>query len=264
MAEVALRPRTILEILDGAFALLRRDYLKFLTIMAIVSLPHQLFTLIWMQAFISATVGAAGDTADTIGTQVVGSVLPFLSWLLWFPFVDAALMLAASDSYLGKEVSVGDSITVIFRRFGALAVVVVLKGLAITFGTILLAFPGLYAFLRYLFAPAAVAIENRRGVEAMRRSAVLTKGTKWKILGAMALVYLIYNCLALLPLVPAMFMQNLGLLSAIGVVMSVLLYPMYPVTATLLYYDMRIRKEGFDIELLARELGQPPEPKLTR
>ena len=36
--------------------------------------------------------------------------------------------------------------------------------------------------------------------------------------------------------------------------MNVLTVPLYSIVAILLYYDLRIRKEGFDLELLASEL----------
>jgi uncharacterized membrane protein len=36
----------------------------------------------------------------------------------------------------------------------------------------------------------------------------------------------------------------------------VLAYPVLSVVATLLYYDLRIRKEGFDLTMIARELGE--------
>ncbi|MBC7789548.1 MAG: hypothetical protein H7Z74_06360 [Anaerolineae bacterium] len=40
-------------------------------------------------------------------------------------------------------------------------------------------------------------------------------------------------------------------------VVSILVYPLVAVVATLLYYDLRIRKEGFDLDVMAEELGAP-------
>lgn len=37
------------------------------------------------------------------------------------------------------------------------------------------------------------------------------------------------------------------------------LYPLFSVGGTLLYYDLRIRKEGFDLEMMAQDLaGETP------
>ena len=38
------------------------------------------------------------------------------------------------------------------------------------------------------------------------------------------------------------------------------IYPLLAVVSTLLYYDLRIRKEGFDLEIMSRELGGVPAP----
>jgi hypothetical protein len=37
----------------------------------------------------------------------------------------------------------------------------------------------------------------------------------------------------------------------VGTAVSVVVYPLFGLTETLLYYDARIRKEGFDVEYLA-------------
>jgi hypothetical protein len=41
----------------------------------------------------------------------------------------------------------------------------------------------------------------------------------------------------------------------IAAVAIVLVYPFLAVVSTLLYYDLRVRKEGFDLEVMSRELG---------
>jgi hypothetical protein len=41
-----------------------------------------------------------------------------------------------------------------------------------------------------------------------------------------------------------------------GNLASLLIYPFFTVVITLLYYDLRIRKEGFDLEIMATELAQ--------
>ena len=38
------------------------------------------------------------------------------------------------------------------------------------------------------------------------------------------------------------------------------IYPLLTVVSTMLYYDLRIRKEGFDLEIMSRELGGSATP----
>jgi hypothetical protein len=40
-------------------------------------------------------------------------------------------------------------------------------------------------------------------------------------------------------------------------VVSILLSPVSAIAVTLLYYDFRIRKEGFDLEMLSQSIGGP-------
>ena len=51
--------------------------------------------------------------------------------------------------------------------------------------------------------------------------------------------------------------------SLTGILSAILIIPIYPllaVVSTLLYYDLRIRKEGFDLEVMSRELGTTAAP----
>ena len=48
------------------------------------------------------------------------------------------------------------------------------------------------------------------------------------------------------------------LTSTVSILISVLITPLWFALITLLYYDLRIRKEGFDLELRAQQLAQEP------
>jgi hypothetical protein len=41
---------------------------------------------------------------------------------------------------------------------------------------------------------------------------------------------------------------------------TIVAYPIIGITQMILYYDTRIRAEGFDIEVMAGALGAAPEP----
>ena len=41
----------------------------------------------------------------------------------------------------------------------------------------------------------------------------------------------------------------------LGSLGSVLVYPLVPIVATLMYYDLRVRREGLDLELMADDLA---------
>jgi hypothetical protein len=45
----------------------------------------------------------------------------------------------------------------------------------------------------------------------------------------------------------------------LGIGISLLLTPLTYIALTLVYYDLRVRKEGYDIELMTEHLEQVPE-----
>ena len=82
----------------------------------------------------------------------------------------------------------------------------------------------------------------------MRRKILSTLGTPMLILSV--LQFIIAAMTQALP-GPAAF--GFLIQQAITIVLS----PIVAIIATLLYYDARIRNEGYDIEVMAAELGEP-------
>jgi hypothetical protein len=256
MAEMALRPRSVTEILDASISLLRRDYIALVTVMALVSLPLLVSSTVWRLAFLEANQ----DAMNVGGTPVdmSGLWIPVLGWLLWYPVIDAALTLAASDAYLGRKVVASDVFQRLFPRIVPVIVAAVLKSVAILAGLILLFFPGAYLFLRFLLVPATVVLEDLSATGSINRSAELTRGHLLRILGAMLLVFVIYTILSMVVSLPTAILGSNLLTSVVEAVVTVFLYPMVPVTVVVIYYDLRIRKEGFDIELMSQALTPSP------
>ena len=88
----------------------------------------------------------------------------------------------------------------------------------------------------------------------MQRSCFITRGYRGKVFAALLVTFVLL-------LIPAV---GLGALSAIfglealfslaSVVLGVLISPFIYVTVTVLYYDLRIRQEGFDLEMLSQHV----------
>src|SRR5262249_21993336 len=92
---------------------------------------------------------------------------------------------------------------------------------------------------------------------ALTRSSALSVDMKRHILSTILLVGLIGLAVsagsgAMIDLVPSSVLKEV-----LTTAVSIVIYPFLAITETLLYYDVRIRKEGFDIEYLARA-GAPP------
>ena len=102
-------------------------------------------------------------------------------------------------------------------------------------------------------------------LEAMQRSWALARGSKSKIfllmitVGVILFVVLMGSLIALMfisffagspePGEPAPFLTTLS--DIVVLVIQLLIFPILPCLLTVTYYDLRVRKEGFDLEVLA-------------
>ncbi len=144
----------------------------------------------------------------------------------------------------------------------------------------------LWVGISFAFAMPAAALEQLTGWKSMGRSWRLTRKSRWRILVAW-----------IMAVICALVLEGVGAFLAWGIVTlidfghhsgsfnqqlyEVLVYlfyalsavvagPLYPIALTLLYYDQRSRKEGYDVERMMDTAGlltpsgagvaTPPEP----
>ena len=118
----------------------------------------------------------------------------------------------------------------------------------------------IYVALRTFAVANAVLLEHLGPASALARTWGLSKDSAWHIFVSLGLAWLLYFVIAVIAnLIGAMLLSNTltGILSAILIIP---IYPLLAVVSTLLYYDLRIRKEGFDLEMMSRELGGAAAP----
>ena len=134
----------------------------------------------------------------------------------------------------------------------------------------------LMVYIRLSFAPAVVMVEGRRGTEALGRSWRLVRGRTLKVLGVTLLGGLIVFALLLVlgvifgVVVVVWFSNELTTTGpgaayfaaeeAMNAVVAIMTTPFLTLLSVLLYFDARIRKEGFDLALLAEQIGSAPPP----
>jgi hypothetical protein len=124
------------------------------------------------------------------------------------------------------------------------------------FGGIALA---VYAFVRWAFVFPAVLIEGAGPVDALARSWRLVQDNWWRVFGIIAVVFLALGILSAAvaaadPFAPAAD-EITFIPSPLALLWSIVTGPIQAIVFTLLYLDLRARKEGFDAGDLARSLG---------
>jgi hypothetical protein len=122
---------------------------------------------------------------------------------------------------------------------------------------------GLALLVRILFTSQAIMVEDAGAWESLVRSWRLTQGSFWRIIGYMLLIALLMYVLVALPVFVMNFaMSIIGLdqrvqfiiATCTNAVIGIVVTPFSMITYTLLYYDLRVRKEGFDLEQQANAL----------
>lgn len=241
------RARSVPELLDAAFQVLRARYPQLLTAALVISLP----------AFVLALV--LPPEAEMVGTLAHSFLLAY---------VGAAAVVIVSDAYLGQERSLVEVLRAVFSRFGSIWGAGFMKNVLIGFGLLLLVVPGVIAFIVTFAMIPVVLLEGASTSQSFDRSRALARGQWRRILAAQVLGFMLMYLAYFGSLLSIGFL--LGLTGGIGdtaidLLAQVFLTAMYPLPATvsvLLYYDIRIRNEGFDIEMLmeAAQGLQPNEP----
>jgi hypothetical protein len=125
---------------------------------------------------------------------------------------------------------------------------------------------------RVVFIPQVIMIEGASAGNAASRAFYLG-GKYWKgVLAVLLFTYCSAFSITMAVMTPVVILLWVGgLLSmdlerwdsiygGVGQFASFLLVPVWAISFTLLYFDSRVRKEGYDVELLARKLPHPPAP----
>ncbi len=261
MTAFDLRPLNLGEILDRTFSLYRSHFLLFIGISAI---PQ---TLVLAINVISLLLGNDAATRAFKGLGlglglVIGVAVIIVSVFAFF-ISQGATILAVKDLYLGRSASILESLRRTRGEIWPIIGVGLLTFLVVTFGLFLLVFPGIFIACR-LFVSIPVMLTESRGVrDAMSRSWDLTQGAAGRSFVIFLLYLVIVFALAILLVSPftalAVFsgvknpemMRFWTFLADLGNrVSSTLVSPILLIASAVFYFDLRVRKEGFDLQFM--------------
>ena len=259
MSAFELRPRSPTEIIDAAFVILRRHYVTMITMTAVLQLPFVFLNLVFNGGL------SGGPVVSTAAG--IGSLLAALFGMVSMQLSDGAIIHAVSDVYLGREMSAGRSLTHVWHRLWPLIISSIIRGIASFLAALLLFIPGIYVWSRYATVGAVAVLENKGGNDTADRAWKLSEGRAWHCFVALFIAFVIYSALTglvyyagYLAGIVTLNAQQSPLFLIMQQLPPVLFYPIVSVVTTLIYYDLRVRKEAFDLEMMASELGAAPTP----
>lgn len=278
MDAAALRPLGIGEMLDVAIKLYRRRFGTLVRAVAVIVGPIYALLVI-VQLSLIPTQGdiEAIEAVDPVTGMpefdwgivwafIAGALVFGLAYFLASQLATAASFRVVSAGYLGEDVEWRDSLRFAVGRLRSLVWLSFLLAVFIGFGFLLCIVPGVYLFGAYAVAVPVLLLEDLRGRAAMKRSRALVTGRWWPVVAVIFLGLLLAQIVS--SVLTGIFTIPLGsadnevasiLGNAVGSTLSaVVVTPFTAAVTTVVYFDLRVRKEGFDLELLAREVGVAP------
>ncbi|MEP7064757.1 MAG: hypothetical protein ABI889_01860 [Gemmatimonadota bacterium] len=271
---IEIRPRRATELVDASFQLLRRHYSQFVTVSALTMAPGVLLRIIMREQMSNPQMMAANP-----GPLVL---VAFVA-VLCVTVCDAVLTVAVSDSYLTGAVDLSRAFSAGMRKIISvllasffrgllLGIVVAVISIGAVFVTILKSpiifvlivplaiWAAIYILLRTFAIIPVVVLEDTGPNVAMRRTLHLSKSCAAHILFSLGLAFFLYFIFSGIISALGVTMLTPSTAGIIGAVLIIPIYPLLTVVSTMLYYDLRIRKEGFDLEIMSRELGTDATP----
>lgn len=274
---IPLRPLAAGEIMDGAIAAVRRYPALMLGTSVIVVALSQALNFVVTRSLVrdmGDLVGSAEPTAAILGRMgsisgdyVITIVITSLAQVLLSGF----LTVVVGQAVLGRPISFGEAWSRLRPRLLPLLGLTVLYGLLVLAGAVLLIVPGIWWWVLYGLATPVLVLESAPIRGAFRRSRELVRGVWWRTFGIFLLGTLIATITAGIIGLPFSLAGNLMtlfggsvtptttslLLASIGATVGgTITYPFVASVRALLYFDQRMRREGWDIEL-ARQVGAP-------
>lgn len=261
MTGLDLRPLSLGEILDRTFALYRRNFVLFIGISAI---PQVVVLALGLAQ--TAMQGASPQFPRDFGLILAFYAIYIPVALVAYMFSQGGAILAVSDLYLGRSTTISESLRRVWDEFGSLLGVILLNGIVIVAGFILLIVPGIYMMCRLLIAVPAALIEKRGPGDSLSRSFHLTKDNAGRAFLILLLYFaLAYAALLLLGLpfsIPlaisiarggadsGMARVWLALSQVASSAAGILVQPVLLIAISIYYYDLRVRKEAFDLQFM--------------
>lgn len=268
-----LQPMGLSDILDGMFTLYRNHIGLYINIIVVYFVINYVTDKILMFSLLDSMT--TGNLVTLLSFSIVSILLSI--------YIVGVLSYATAHVFLGQDISAGNAFLHTLRHFSKYFVcgiiyLLVLAGLFITIIGIPFA---IYFFIRWGYYTLPLLLEEKTIMRSLKRSSELVKGLWLRTFGITILIILIVQMIQTIfstsigmvfSLFPATYevqdvsiVENLRRLFApspidigwpiylirsfISMGIHSILLPIGSIGATLLYFDLRIRKDAYDLEM---------------
>jgi hypothetical protein len=258
------------DLLDETFRMYRRHFFLFAGISVILSLPlaalagYSFFAL--FQNLLQQTASDQPLDLGSLSSALTAFTALVLVNFALYPFLYGSITYAACESALGRPVTFWGALRGASRRyFQILGFLVLITLMAFMFCLIPL---WIWIWIGWIAVMPVMFVEKMGLIAAMRRSWHLVQDRWWRtfamviLMGVLiwavstALGAFLYLGQTLLQIFISPYL-SLAISEAASVIISALVNPIFQIAITLIYFDLRVRKEGLDLFQLAQHIGAP-------
>ena len=260
-----LRPLEIGDLLDETFRMYRRHFLLFAGLSVIFAIPtaalsgFTLFTLF-------STLLRPGSRAVLEPTILIWYFVFLLVTIALVPLQYGAVTYAVCESARGRPVTVSGVLRgVLGRYFPLLGYWLLITLMAVAFCLLPL---WIWIWVGWCVVVPVMFVENAGLLPAMGRSWRLVEGRWWRTFLVLFLLFVVFYVVSLAlraflslgQLLLQLVLSQVFVLSITGVISTIvdsLVFPVLQIAIVLIYFDLRVRKEGLDLFQQAQRIGPP-------
>jgi hypothetical protein len=291
-APEAFKPRSFGQIIGDSFGAYLIDIAEYIATASIVIIPVALCSGgLWALGDFART---AADGSSNLGRDLV-AVLPyavgtFLLSMLAYPLMQGALIHATEQKRLGQSIGIRQAYLSALRHAGRLIGAWLLTGLLlaammaslfclffallegfrwlyILTAVLALGVPfGLFFTIKWLLVLQMVMLEDSRAIQSLTRSSALVTGNWWRSLGIWILLSFAPAFVAGIAVTALLALWEdpnaFAVIVLRGVFPALLIVPLSTIAQTLLYFDLRARRERYISQIMGGGVEVPPAPKV--
>ena len=259
MFSLPTEPGAIGHTLDAGFKLYFVVFKRVLvmSILAALSVSLPMHVMVLLMPMFVAEGGGPGE--GLIAALVIG----FTACMVVYMWIYLAALYRIGGIGQGEDRTFGECMRVGGRKIFPVMIAAILYSLAMMGGFILLVVPGLILWVSLAFFGVCMVLDNDGIIESLRHSHRLVWGNWWRtaIIGTVVLIvyYVIYLAVEV-PFAVAdqmIYASELGALPGLGqtilsligdLIATVITFPLIIAVMIAVYHDLKLRKEGQDLE----------------
>ncbi|MCE2528580.1 MAG: hypothetical protein J4G11_01760 [Acidimicrobiia bacterium] len=253
MAQLQLRPLGVGEIVDATFTVYRRRFGPMFAIAVVLAGIPVLVSLVG-----GCSLESGGSITCTSPIGWLGAVVGVIGSVV----ATVAAILVAAEAYADVPSDWRRATRIGVRRTVAIILAGIVAGVSTAIGFVLLIVPGVFLLVSFAVVWQALIIEGIGPMDSIKRSWRLVEGERWRVLGAGLLVIVlavivlgIVSTVIALILSPGLGVSD-GMTGYLDLqVTNLLSIPLTAALGTVIYLDLRVRKESLSSDELAAALS---------